>query len=826
MAYRTSTPYTSGRTRRTSPLPVPPITPTTSAASAPSSSTLSSTPLSPQQLAVCEWVSNGSGSATVDGVAGCGKTYTLRAAAERMTGSVAYCVFNKKNADEAVPKFRALPNVRVGTFHSFGFAAWRRYLGSSKVQVEATQKTRAMLEALEVPDKLSAAVSRMVSLAKQSVVGLLWDPADEAEWNRIIDHYDILLHVRENGMTEEQCRAMLAAYSSGCVTWAREMAKMLIDFDDMIWCPLVEMVPIYQNDWVMVDEYQDTNPGRRLLARRMLKAGGRALFVGDRNQAIYGFCHPPGTLIQTPTGGARIETLSPGDPVIISNTQGDTEGYDGSKKVIQAHTFHHSGLLIEIDADGRRVACTPHHRIPVRIGTSAYFTYLMRRQGVYRVGSCQAYTSGQFMLQLRKKTEKADAVWILAQYETKEEARRAEEHLLVRVKGCSFALMSDEEINRLPTDEVEALKILSEHGRMVDFPLLTGGSRSSVRIARNGAFVTEACNLLDGMEVAFFSAAQVVGGRKGKNRQRFQWTSIMLSYRPYSGPVYGITVPDSRSYRHGDYIQRGLPLYFAGDGILVHNTGADSDAVDQVKADFQCASLPLTVTYRCSKTAARYAQQWVPHIEPHEGNAQGSLDTLTFDQFWNGVEGRVGDGDAILCRNTKPLVELAFSLIRTGIGCHVEGRDIGKQLSNLASKWKVESCLALTKNLESYRLRETEKLVARKADYAIEALNDRIDTLFVIMDGCDTVPQLLAKIDSLFKDTDGTVRSTVTLSTVHKAKGREWDRVFILGMEKLMPSKYARKAWELVQEDNLCYVAVTRCKRDLILVSLPEETKR
>ena len=44
--------------------------------------------------------------------------------------------------------------------------------------------------------------------------------------------------------------------------------------------------------------------------------------------------------------------------------------------------------------------------------------------------------------------------------------------------------------------------------------------------------------------------------------------------------------------------------------------------------------------------------------------------------------------DAILCRNTKPLVKIAFNLIKRGIPCHVEGRDIGAGLIKLVDRFE------------------------------------------------------------------------------------------------------------------------------------------
>lgn len=60
----------------------------------------------------------------------------------------------------------------------------------------------------------------------------------------------------------------------------------------------------------------------------------------------------------------------------------------------------------------------------------------------------------------------------------------------------------------------------------------------------------------------------------------------------------------------------------------------------------------------------------------------------------------------------------------------------------------------------------------------------------------------------------------MTLSTVHKFKGREADRVAILGYGYYMPSRRAEQDWEREQEENLCYVAVTRTRGDLVLVGI------
>ena len=63
--------------------------------------------------------------------------------------------------------------------------------------------------------------------------------------------------------------------------------------------------------------------------------------------------------------------------------------------------------------------------------------------------------------------------------------------------------------------------------------------------------------------------------------------------------------------------------------------------------------------------------------------------------------------------------------------------------------------------------------------------------------------------------------NVVTLLTVHSAKGLEFDNVFIIGLEEgIFPHKNCYESnSELEEERRLCYVAVTRAKKNLWLVN-------
>ncbi|KJH69405.1 3'-5' exonuclease [Aliterella atlantica] len=98
----------------------------------------------------------------------------------------------------------------------------------------------------------------------------------------------------------------------------------------------------------------------------------------------------------------------------------------------------------------------------------------------------------------------------------------------------------------------------------------------------------------------------------------------------------------------------------------------------------------------------------------------------------------------------------------------------------------------------------------------IESLRDRCDGIAACWQAFNStsINSFCLEIEELFSDT----RSSVILSTVHRAKGLEEKRVFILRPD-LLPLRWnGQQDWELEQEYNLCYVAFTRAKEALCFI--------
>jgi DNA helicase-2/ATP-dependent DNA helicase PcrA len=75
---------------------------------------------------------------------------------------------------------------------------------------------------------------------------------------------------------------------------------------------------------------------------------------------------------------------------------------------------------------------------------------------------------------------------------------------------------------------------------------------------------------------------------------------------------------------------------------------------------------------------------------------------------------------------------------------------------------------------------------------------------------------LLGEINALAVRTQGPRNEGVTLATLHRAKGLEWDLVFVVGVtDGAIPSTYADTPTERAEEERLLHVGVTRARREL-----------
>ena len=275
----------------------------------------------------------------------------------------------------------------------------------------------------------------------------------------------------------------------------------------------------------------------------------------------------------------------------------------------------------------------------------------------------------------------------------------------------------------------------------------------------------------------------------------------------------------------------GRLIAIGDDGQSIYAfCGAESDSMNLIKDMFNCQVLTLTTCYRCDKSIIEAAQKYFPDIHAHDDAKEGSITSMKYDDFVNNCNNLNLDGSiGILCRNNAPNVALAFSLIKQGIGCRIEGRDIGNDLKKLVKKWKrVNTLDEFTNKLIDFFNKEFDKASYTK----MQLLEDKMNTMIILIERCQSLGQndlysLEKLITDMFTDSsDNNMPNIVTLSSIHKAKGLEWPTVYMVDMEQFIPSKYAKQDWELEAENCLAYVGITRAKHSLIhLTEAPSRKK-
>ena len=479
------------------------------------------------QQAIFDWIQSGSGSAIIEAVAGSGKTKTIVKALDLIPSSerAIFLAFNKSIAEELKSQMPA--NARATTFHAAGLRAWRQSRFNCLVDDHKVfNLTKDSLTPYEM-GTFGMFVKDLVGFAKQrGILAIIPDTADA--WQGIIDHFDLQMNGGDYPIDEEEIQQEAIKAARYILQKSNEQSDKIVDFNDMLYMPLLEHLRLEQYPFVFIDEGQDTNSTRRELAKKMAAPGGRVVVVGDSHQAIYGF------------------------------------------------------------------------------------------------------------------------------------------------------------------------------------------------------------------------------------------------------------------------------------------TGADSDALELLQRDFDARIFPLSVCYRSARLIVAEAKKFVPAIEPKEDAPEGIVAQTSFADCEPGIN------DAILCRNTAPLVDLAYQFIGNGKGCKILGRDIGIGLTKLVKQMRVNNINQLSSALDEYCHQEVDRFMSQGKEARAQSVIDRVECLQTIIGRLSdrTIHGLCQEINKLFVDGGGKL---LTLSTIHKFKGLERDNIYVYRPD-LMPSKWANQEWQLRQEVNLQYVAITRARQSLYYV--------
>lgn len=240
--------------------------------------------------------------------------------------------------------------------------------------------------------------------------------------------------------------------------------------------------------------------------------------------------------------------------------------------------------------------------------------------------------------------------------------------------------------------------------------------------------------------------------------------------------------------------------------------GADENAYERLKSSDNTIELLLPISYRCGENIIKKANELYNVIEIPEGQHKGEV-------IENGNLQNVKENDFVLCRNNKPLITVYYNFIKKGIPSYIKGKDIGRDILALIKKLKHVSSKGELRRELLKKLETTKDSLKKKGIENVDShpqivsLTEKIEIIDMIASKVENVEDIEKELENIFKDNG----SGVILQTIHKSKGTEADNVYIYKPD-LIPSKYAVTESELIQENNLLFVAITRAKNKLTFI--------
>lgn len=277
-------------------------------------------------------------------------------------------------------------------------------------------------------------------------------------------------------------------------------------------------------------------------------------------------------------------------------------------------------------------------------------------------------------------------------------------------------------------------------------------------------------------------------------------------------------------------VDRGARALFVGDPrqAIYAFAGADARGLQRIRERTMAAELPLSVSYRCPLRHVALARRFAPEMEARPRAPTGRVRVCSEPRLLDLIE----PGDLVIARTNQDLVSWALRIAARGLATRVLGSDLSPQAAALAEELfgsrhdssyddaprRIELNAAAT----TARL-ERELITDLKLPSALQRSADAHQALALAVEHTArwraTVNHqaVLANLTALFGGEAGNGASPVVLSTIHRAKGREADRVFLLAAD-LLAAAPAASPEEDESEANVLFVALTRAKRELVLV--------
>ena len=384
------------------------------------------------------------GATTVDGQvlilagAGSGKTRVLTYRMAHMIedlGILPYKIlaitFTNKAAKEMKDRVKSLIGDRaedmwISTFHSTCVRILRReieklgYKKSFTIYDSSDQKTlvKECIKALNINDK---------DISEQEILSKIGKAKDNMQSPAAF------MRENESNFREKKIAEAYELYQK------RLKENNALDFDDLIFKTVElfkkdkETLEFYQRkfQYIMVDEYQDTNKVQYEFIRLLADKHKNICVVGDDDQ-----CLAEGTFIESENGKINIEELREEDKVRVAVGNGETKLLE----VKNISKRNYEGKIVKVTTEsGKVIKSTPNHLTFTRvlIEEGKYYVYLMYKKGYgYRIGQTSSIRNRENRkasgLAVRLNGEKADKMWVIKVCSSKSEATYYEEFYSVK----------------------------------------------------------------------------------------------------------------------------------------------------------------------------------------------------------------------------------------------------------------------------------------------------------------------------------------------------------------------------------------------------------
>lgn len=321
--------------------------------------------------------------------------------------------------------------------------------------------------------------------------------------------------------------------------------------------------------------------------------------------------------------------------------------------------------------------------------------------------------------------------------------------------------------------------------------------------------------------------------------------------------------------------EQGAKIVAVGDPnqSIYRFRGADSNAFSQLKQTLQDASKNKDVEQQL--TANFRSRQAIIDLANREGEEAGHVSNLKKGREFASGPGKLGEGKAttyelnyddafnnlkdektkmgelmrqtaFISRTNEPLVHASLRLMKEGVPFVILGKDLVEDITkhidkiiNLFKLTKDTDVDVLQEKLETYQEEQIEKFGDKTAKAGVlKELKETTDAMlsaleqFIQENEQGSIYQFKQWLASKFggidiekaegkKELDKKIKelNPVILTTVHKSKGLQFSRVYIL-RDDLWPHPRAKRQEDLEQEMNNKYIGRTRAEDELHILDL------